>query len=144
MKRIADTEIFTSAAESTFEAFRVPRPLERKDRDKTEGPVPHRPPTEEEDASSRIPEDSVDFGGGTEVGSPTEEQAQDGDSRQEEQAETIVSTDPEELRVHLKEMHEHLLPCVQTPPLGSGKNFPWGSCMLRAGYLLSTKDNYTF
>ena len=69
--------------------------MERRDRDRTDGPVPHRPPKEEEDASIGIPEDSVDFGGGTEVGSPTEEQTQDDDSRYEEKVETIVLTDLE-------------------------------------------------
>ena len=53
--------------------------------------MPHRPPKEEEDASSGLPEYSVDFGGGTEVGSPIEEQTHDDDSRYEEKVETNIS-----------------------------------------------------
>ena len=109
--------------------------LERKGKDRTERPVPYRPPKEEEDASSGIPEDSVDFGGGTEARSPTEEPAQDEDPKQEGQVETIVLTDPEEMKVHLKLMHEYLSPHVKTPSFGRGKSLPYGQLYVESWVL---------
>ena len=72
VKRIADTEIYTSLDEATLEADRISRSQEGQYKVGLERPVPNPSTKDEEEASSGLPEYSVDFGGDTEAESQHE------------------------------------------------------------------------